>query len=172
MEEDKWRLLHWPITSLLCYLQGPTQHFCFSRGSTQVEICCDPLPRRVTLPLAGTPVTDCMSPVTDCISSASWDLKTGTPCISCEHLHISFHNTNTFLLNHVTASAYFHWCILCREFLIDSLVKGQYTTKAARGISLYVNSDKTDFMGFNQDGTISSCKGQGTEICRPVYMPR
>ena len=35
--------------------------------------------------------------------------------ISNGHLHISFQNTHTFPLNHVTASAYLHRCILYRE---------------------------------------------------------
>ena len=48
--------------------------------------------------------------------------------ISRGHLPISFHNTHTFLLNLMTASAYFHWCVWCRESLIDSLVKGQCAT--------------------------------------------
>ena len=42
---------------------------------------------------------------------------------------LSFRNTHTFLFNNVTASAYFHRCILCRESLIDGLVKGQYEAK-------------------------------------------
>ena len=42
---------------------------------------------------------------------------TETAYILCGHLHISFHNTCSFLLNHVTASDYFHWCIQCRESL-------------------------------------------------------
>ena len=62
--------------------------------------------------------------------AASWDWrKTETPHISHEHLHISFYNTHTFLFNHVTASAYFHRCILFRESLMDGSVKGQYAIK-------------------------------------------
>ena len=58
---------------------------------------------------------------------ANWDWpKTHTPYISYGHLHISLHNTHTFLFNHVTASGYFHRCVLSRESLIDSSVKGQY----------------------------------------------
>ena len=48
--------------------------------------------------------------------------------ISRGRLHISFHNIHKFPFIHVTASAYFHRCVLCREPLIDSSVKGQYAT--------------------------------------------
>ena len=55
-------------------------------------------------------------------------LKTDTAHISRGHPYISFHNTHTFLFNHVTASTYFHRCILWRESWIDGLVKGPYVT--------------------------------------------
>ena len=63
----------------------------------------------------------------DCKLRLTQDLHWQTACISCRHLHISFHNTHTFPLNHVTVSAYFHWCILSRQSLIDGSVKRQYT---------------------------------------------
>ena len=44
-------------------------------------------------------------------------------------IYISFHNTFTFPLNNVSASAYFHMWILCRESLIDCSVNGQYATR-------------------------------------------
>ena len=59
--------------------------------------------------------------------TTSWDSKTATD--SRALLYISFRNNYTFLINHVTASAYFHKCILFREYLIDSSVKGQYVTQ-------------------------------------------
>ena len=34
----------------------------------------------------------------------------------------------TISVPHVIVSAYFHMCVLCWEYLIDSLVKGQYAT--------------------------------------------
>ena len=49
---------------------------------------------------------------TDWIFSGS---KLKSDRISRGHLHISFHNAHTFPLNHVTASAYLHWCVLCKE---------------------------------------------------------
>ena len=74
----------------------------------------------------GTQLEACCGPSEGCYL---WDcLKTETPCISCERLHISFHNTYGFLFNYLTASAYFHRCVLCRESLIDSSVKSQYAT--------------------------------------------
>ena len=39
--------------------------------------------------------------------------------ISCGHLHISFHIPDIFPFHHMTASAYFNRCVLCRESLID-----------------------------------------------------
>ena len=51
-----------------------------------------------------------------------------TAPISCGHLPISFHNTHSFPINHVTAC--FYRCVLCRESLIDVSVNGRYTTKA------------------------------------------
>ena len=61
-------------------------------------------------------------------SGHKWDWLTEnlTACISCGDLHISCHNTHTFQFNHMTASTYFHRCILCKESLIDCSVKGQY----------------------------------------------
>ena len=42
------------------------------------------------------------------LTVSSWDwLKTETVCISDGHLPISFHNTHTFLFNHVTAFTFF-----------------------------------------------------------------
>ena len=43
----------------------------------------------------------------------------------------SFHNIHLFPFNHVTAYAYLHRCVLCREPLIDDLFKGQYATFVA-----------------------------------------
>ena len=65
--------------------------------------------------------------VTDrCLMAASETRLTYTAHLSRGYLHISFHNTYTFPFNHVTASGYFHWCVLCKESLIDGSVKGQY----------------------------------------------
>ena len=52
-----------------------------------------------------------------------------TPADSDPHMTICLYHfvTPTFPINHLTASAYFHRCILFRESLIDSLVKGQHT---------------------------------------------
>ena len=114
---DEYRLPYWPITSSLDHtplsnLQGPTYHFlCFlagdySTGGLQWAVVWDAAP-------AGHPTT----PVTTC-----WDwFKIDSA--SRGHLHISFHNTHIFPLNHITGSAYFH-----RESLIDGSVKGQYAT--------------------------------------------
>ena len=56
------------------------------------------------------------------------ETETHTAHISHRHLHISVHNTHTFLFNHMTASSYFHRCVLCRESLIDGSVKGQHAS--------------------------------------------
>ena len=40
------------------------------------------------------------------------------------------------------------------EFLLQSL------EQKVRGIGLYVNSDKTEFMSFNQDDTVSTLNGK------------
>ena len=46
--------------------------------------------------------------------------------------HISFHNTHTFSFDHVTTSAYFQRCILCREYL---------TVRSRFNMQHLVNSD-------------------------------
>ena len=80
-----------------------------------------PWPQWGIQPLAGAPLTDRIS------SRRKLRLtETHFALISHGDLHISFHNTHTFLFNQVTSSGYFHWCALCRESLIDWLVKGQY----------------------------------------------
>ena len=42
--------------------------------------------------------------------------------------------------------------------------------QAAKGVGLYVNSDKTEFMYFNQD-VPSTLKWQASEINRSVHIP-
>ena len=67
--------------------------------------------------------------VTDSLLAARWGWpKTETDRISREHQHILFHNIHIFPFNHVTASAYFQRCALCRKSLTDGSVKGQYAT--------------------------------------------
>ena len=51
-----------------------------------------------------------------------------TAWISRAHLHISFHNALTFLLNYVTASAYLQGASCAEKSLNDGSVKGQYAT--------------------------------------------
>ena len=46
--------------------------------------------------------------------AASWDCLR-TACISHGHLHIFFHNSHTFPLNHMTVSAYLYERVLFRE---------------------------------------------------------
>ena len=60
------------------------------------------------------------------LTAASWYWQTAS--LSRGHLHISFGYTQPFPIDHVTASAYFHICVLWRESLIDGSVKGQYAT--------------------------------------------
>ena len=67
--------------------------------------------------------------LTEYLLAVSWVwVKTETLLISLGYLYISVHNAHTYTFNHVTASAYFHMCVLCSESLIDGLVKGQYAT--------------------------------------------
>ena len=72
---------------------------------------------------------------------SSWALlkpDTHTLRISRGHLHISFHNTNTFPFNPVTAPGYFHKCVFCSQSLIDGSIKGQYATYRHR-ITMFVD---------------------------------
>ena len=45
------------------------------------------------------------------LQNSNWQ----TAHISHGHLHIAFHKTYTFPVNHVIVSAYFRWYVLCRE---------------------------------------------------------
>ena len=99
--------------------------------STQPEACCGVLNRRLAVDHSMTTIWD-------------W-LKTHTACISRGHLSIKFHNTRTFPLNHVTASAYFRSCVLCRESLIDSSVKGQHSTRKSIFRIENIDSSKLEF---------------------------
>ena len=97
------RLLYWPITSSLdptklCYLQGLASSLLTRRTQSVLADSTDRCKLRLT---------------------QDWH------SVLREHLHISFHNTHTFPFNLVTASTYFHRCVLCRESLIDGSVKGQ-----------------------------------------------
>ena len=58
----------------------------------------------------------------------NWPLQAGTDINS--HMGICKYHFITPMISvqHVTASAYFHRCVLCREYLIDVSVKGQYVT--------------------------------------------
>ena len=144
---DEWRLPQWPITSslghnMLCCLQGPTWYFfCFSSGRYSTGG-----PLWATLRdavLMGRPVS-CWRSRDRSLLAASWDSETDslTAHISLRHLYISFHNTHTFPLKIMTASAYFHRCVLCGEFLIDVLVKSQYATNEFKWILAYVKRCK------------------------------
>ena len=95
--ETGWRkgLPHWSITSsldhtMLCYLRGLTEPFCFSAVGEGGYWPGGPLwtalldaTQRGTQPHAGAPVT------------ASWDWLSQTACISWGHLHISTFITPT-----------------------------------------------------------------------------
>ena len=108
-------------------------------GSTEPEACCGPLL------LAGCPSTYWHSPwLTESLVAASWDSKTETPCISHEHLHISFHNTHTFPFNYMTESAYFHWCILCRVSLIDRSVRVNMQNKCLSRLKKWISVVQTN----------------------------
>ena len=111
--EDK--LPYWHITSSSqdcthCVIfKTPQCFFCISAGGSL----------RAALWLAAP----AGRPTTRSLLAASWVwLKTAR--ISRRHLYISFQNAHTYLLNHVTASAYLHWYILCRESLIDGYYQG------------------------------------------------
>ena len=41
---------------------------------------------------------------------------------------------------------------------------------AAEGTDFCVSANKTEYMCFEQEGTISSLSAQGSKISRPVYM--
>ena len=42
--------------------------------------------------------------------------------------------------------------------------------QTARGIGLYMNSDKIEFMNFKQNGIISTWNGRPLKLTRPVYL--
>ena len=69
---------------------------------------------------SGVPSHSLALSATDQISSDRKLFWLKTDCISRRHLHISFHYTHTFPFNHVTASAYFHMCVPCRESLMTA----------------------------------------------------
>ena len=50
------------------------------------------------------------------------------------------------------------------KYLLDSL------ERAAGGIGLHVNADKTEYMCFNQKGNISSLRGGSSETSRQVHL--
>ena len=56
---------------------------------------------------------------------SDWQAATPTATDSRGHLHTSLSNSHIFPIKHVIASAYLHWCVLCRESLIDGSVKDQ-----------------------------------------------
>ena len=114
-EGHKDRLLYWPLTSsfdhtTLCYLQCLTSSL--PMRHTQLVLTKGRLASRGhgSLSADSTP------------THYNWlRLLRG-------HLHISFRNTDTFLINHITASTYFYRCVRFRESLNDSSVKGLYAT--------------------------------------------
>ena len=95
-----------PLLANVCFLQGVTffPDETYSTGSHQGTVWL---------------------PVTMVLCRFDWLLKAGSESrlnlkdcntYSCGHLPISFHNTLTFPINHVTASAFFlHRCVLWRE---------------------------------------------------------
>ena len=98
-------------------------HLAFRPCSTQPGARCVPLcgtvPQQSTQQLPGAPVTP----------NFFWlQAETESKLSSRGHLHILFHNTHTFPFNHVTAFRNVHMCVLCRVFLVDGSVKGQYVT--------------------------------------------
>ena len=74
-----------------------------SRRGTQPETCYRPCPIKAP----------CCSLALPWLTTLFWS-PVETPRISRGHLPISFHNTYTCPVNHVTASAYFHKCVLLR----------------------------------------------------------
>ena len=128
-ERDEYRLPNWSITSSLDHTMLIRPYLVFMFFGQRVlnrRPLCGPLPQRGSQPLISSPLSD------RSLLAASWDSKTTTHAalISRGHLHISFHSSHKFLFNHITASAYFHRFVQCRESLIDGTVKGQYTTNA------------------------------------------
>ena len=127
-EGDEWRLPHWPITSslghtTLCYLQGPLWHFSAEvEESTRSPLCA--------LDQSGVSSHSLALSATDHISFLpKRETNRLRLTLSVSHMGICiYHNTQTFPFNHVTASAFFHRCVLCRESLIDGSDKGQYAT--------------------------------------------
>ena len=101
----------------LCYLQGLLNtFFCFS-----AEMYSTGGPQCAAIPMG------CQA------TRRRWWLQAESnsrPTDShCQYLAWAFaYITHSFPFNHVTAFAYFHRCVLCRESLIDSSVKGQHAT--------------------------------------------
>ena len=116
---DEYRLLYWPITTSLDYLSHAVPS---SR------------PHLVLLQLLSRGVLNLWAALYDAARARpQTETDSRLTLVDCSHLmwdvHISFYNTHAFPVNHVTASDYFfHWCVLCRESMIDDLVKGQYVT--------------------------------------------
>ena len=114
-------LSYWPITSsldhiTLCNLQG-------LKSSLPTSVLNRSAPGEGAWPSAATALN-----LPTRLTAARWHWLTTT--ISRGHPHISFCNTHTFPINHVTASAYFHRYVLYRESLIDGSIKSQYATLA------------------------------------------
>ena len=96
---------------------------------------------------------------------------------SRRHRHISFRNTHTFPINHVTASAYFHICVLLRESPSDSTAKGQYESIiqtnpkgfACSNATSKVCDERSHFKIFNNYNKKISSSTMTNE--RQKYMP-
>ena len=115
-QRDEQRLPHWSITSFdhtMCYLQGFSSNETYSTGSHQ-EGGAWPAGGHGSLSADST--DHCKLALTHCVSD--WN--------SCVSIYIYHFTTPTISVQHETASGYFHRCILCREYLIDGSVKGQY----------------------------------------------
>ena len=111
------KLLHWPLISSLDRNEiFKALNFLFWRDVHNRSSPGDHLVPYGHSRLPADSTDRCKLELTD------WD----SDCISRGHLYVSFHNTHTFLFNHVTTSAYFYRCVLCWEYLINVWVKGQY----------------------------------------------
>ena len=118
---DDYRLLYWPITSFLLNIPRSVIFLRpLSTSSASAGKYSTGSPLLANGP-SGAPRHELVLPWVTQVWDSDYRISRG-------HLYTSFHNTYTFPFNHFTASAHFHKCVLTRESLIYSSVKGQYAT--------------------------------------------
>ena len=72
---------------------------------------------------------------------------------------------------HTISNRNYYWCRLCRQCTTSYKYVCSSWIKAAESINFYMNSDKSEFISLNQDGTISSLNGKTLRLVNQlIYL--